>query len=146
MLVLWVKVLHVVSIVAWFSGLFYLPRLFIYHIQAIDEEGKASRSVKRFKLMERRLYNMIMWPAAMLTNITGVALFAYHTHFYVHAAWMYIKLGMLVLLWVYHLYCGRLLKRFSNGCHPYHQTFYRFFNEVPTVLLIVIVSLVILKP
>lgn len=139
------KTIHIVSMVAWFSGLFYLPRLCVYHTQAIHEEGITARSSKRFSVMEHRLYRIIMWPAALLTTLTGLALLAYHLQVYVSAPWMHIKLTMIVLLWGYHLYSGHCIKQLQR--HLYHtETFYRLFNEIPTVLLIITVSMVLMRP
>lgn len=136
-----VKSLHLISMVAWFAGLFYLPRLFVYHTDAND-----IISIERFKVMERRLYYGIIWPAGVLTTIFGLALLSYQPEYYLKAAWMHAKLMFVALVWTYHLHCGRLLHLFQRDKNKHSARFYRFFNELPTVLLIVIVFLVELKP
>jgi len=138
--VLILKALHIIAMVAWFAGLFYLPRLFVYHADATDKI-----SIDRFKIMERRLYYAITWPAAVLTTVFGVWLITYNLHYYLSADWMHAKLGLVVLLWTYHLICGHFVRRFSQDNNTRGQRFYRVFNEVPTLLLIGIVLLVVLK-
>ena len=138
---LWVKAFHIIAMVAWFAALFYLPRLFVYHVDAADE-----LSIKRFKIMERRLYYGIMWPAALATSIFGGWLIAFQPNYYLHVGWMHLKLGFVVLLWLYHLSCGYFLREFRCDNNRRSSQFYRVMNEFPTVLLIIIVLLVILKP
>lgn len=138
---LWVRAFHVVAMVAWFAGLFYLPRLFVYHADATDDLSR-----ERFKVMERRLYYGITWPAALLTSALGLWLFSFAWPYYQKAPWMHAKLGLVVLLWGYHLGCGHFLKQFKQNMNTKTSTFYRVFNELPTVFLIAIVVLVIVKP
>lgn len=138
---LYVKAFHVIAMVAWFAGLFYLPRLYVYHADAID-----MTSVERFKIMEKRLYYGITWPAAVMTTILGGILFIYNLEYYSTAAWMHWKIGGVLLLWVYHLGCGHFLKVFKHDHNNHGATFYRVYNEMPTILLIAIVLLVIVKP
>ena len=141
MMMLLLKALHIIAMVAWFAGLFYLPRLFVYHVDAHD-----LISIKRFKVMERRLYYAIMWPAALLTTIFGIGLVFYNTKYYLSSPWFHIKLTLVLGLWGYHLSCGYCLKRFRLDKNIFTARFYRFYNEIPTLLLIGIVFLVILKP
>jgi len=136
-----IKAFHIIAMVAWFAGLFYLPRLFVYHSEAND-----LISLERFKTMERRLYYGITWPAALLTSILGVLLLLYNPAYYLKAGWMHAKLGLVMLLWVYHLACGYYLKRFLQGKNSKKAFFYRVFNELPTLLLISIVLLVVVMP
>ncbi len=136
-----IKAFHIIAMVAWFAGLFYLPRLFVYHADATDKI-----SIVRFKVMERRLYYGITWPAAILTTFLGVLLITYSPHYYLKAIWMHLKLGLIVLLWSYHLFCGYFLKRFAKDKNTRSVNFYRFYNELPTLLLIAIVMLVVIKP
>ena len=136
-----IKALHVIAMVAWFAALFYLPRLFVYHADAEDETG-----IARFKVMERRLYYAIGWPAAIITSGLGIILIGYNTRYYLHAGWMHAKLSLVILLWVYHLLCGRFVKQFARDSNTRSSVFYRIFNEAPTILLIGIVLLVIVKP
>ena len=138
---LMIKAWHIIAMVAWFAGLFYLPRLFVYHAETND-----SMSIARFKIMERRLYYAITWPAAVLTTIFGTWLISYNAHYYLSAGWMHAKLGLIVLLWAYHLVCGHFVRQFACDKNRKGQRFYRVFNEAPTLLLIGIVLLVVLKP
>lgn len=138
---LFLKAFHIIAMVAWFAGLFYLPRLFVYH--ASTEDGL---SLDRFKLMERRLYYAITWPAALLTSGLGICLITYNSPYYLSAGWMHAKLASVMLLWVYHLTCGYFLKRFARDVNARSTRFYRLFNEIPTLLLIGIVILVVVKP
>ncbi len=138
---LWIKAFHIIAMVAWFAALFYLPRLFVYHVDAADE-----LSIKRFKIMERRLYYGIMWPAALATSILGAWLISILPSYYLHVGWMHLKLGFVVLLWGYHLLCGHFLRQFKSDNNKRSSRFYRVMNECPTILLIVIVLLVIIKP
>ncbi len=135
------KAFHIIAMVAWFAGLFYLPRLFVYHAEAID-----SVSIDRFKIMERRLYYAITWPAALLTTLLGTRLLFSNPHYYFAASWMQLKLALVILLWIYHLLCGHFLKCFARDRNSRGSRFYRIFNEMPTLLLIAIVLLVVVKP
>ena len=136
-----IKAFHIIAMVAWFAGLFYLPRLFVYHADSLDET-----SIKRFKLMERRLYYGIMWPAALLTSGLGIWLINYNLHYYLKAGWMHVKLSLVILLWGYHLVCGHYIKRFEKNKNNKTAKFYRVWNELPTLLLVGIVLLVVVKP
>lgn len=136
-----IKALHIIAIVAWFAGLFYLPRLFVYHADTHDKI-----SLERFIIMEHRLYYAIMWPAAILTTILGIGLVTYNYHYYLNSGWMHAKLFLVLLIWGYHLFCGRLIKQFKQNKNKHQALFYRIYNELPTLMLIVIVFLVILKP
>lgn len=137
----WILAFHLIFVVCWFAGLFYLPRLYVYHAQATD-----SISIERFKMMERRLYYGIMTPSAILTLFLGFWLLSYNFSGYIHTLWMDSKLCLVTLLVIYHWYCGRLLKLFRIDKNPYSQRFYRWFNELPAALLLVIVILVIVQP
>lgn len=138
---LFFKAFHIIAMVAWFAGLFYLPRLYVYHVDAQD-----SISVLRFKTMERRLYYGITWPSALLTTLLGLVLFSYNPSFYFKAGWMHAKMGLIVILWAYHLTCGHFLRQFVKDRNTRSRLFFRVFNELPTVLLIAIVMLVVIKP
>lgn len=120
---------------------FYLPRLFVYHTETQD-----SLSLCRFKQMERRLYYGIMWPAAIATSLLGFWLICYQSAYYLHVGWMHLKLGLVVLLWGYHLSCGYFLHQFKQEKNKKSSRFYRIFNEIPTLLLIFVVILVVVKP
>ena len=138
---LWIKAFHIIAMVAWFAGLFYLPRLFVYHCESSDLP-----SIVRFKVMERRLYYGITWPAAILTTIFGVGLLSTNWSYYMQTSWLHTKLMLVVLLWWFHLGCGHYLKQFKHDRNTKTTIFYRVFNEIPTLLLITIVILVVVKP
>ena len=138
---LWIKAFHVIFVVTWFAALFYLPRLFVYHATATDKPG-----VERFKLMERRLYRGIMMPSAALTAVFGVWLVILYWDAYADAIWLWVKIAGVLGLYAYHGYCGRLDRRFANDENTRSETFFRWFNEVPTVLLFLIAILVVVKP
>lgn len=135
------KAFHIIAMVAWFAGLFYLPRLFVYHAQATDP-----LSLSRFQTMERRLYYGIMWPSGVLTTVLGLALLSYAWPYYLQAGWMHAKLLLVGLLWVFHGACGHYRRIFILSTTVHSPGFYRIFNEVPTLFLISIVLLVVIKP
>jgi protoporphyrinogen IX oxidase len=136
---LWVKSLHIVFMVTWFAGLFYLPRLFVYHALATD-----APSHERFKLMERKLYWGIMTPGAVLTMAFGVWLWL--GWFRGAGAWLHAKMALVALLVVYHLWCGHLLRAFAANRNRRGHVWLRWFNEIPVVILLATVLLVVLKP
>ncbi|MFB3080958.1 MAG: protoporphyrinogen oxidase HemJ [Nitrosomonadaceae bacterium] len=135
---LWVKSLHIIFMVTWFAGLFYLPRLFVYHAMSDD-----LASVERFKLMERKLYYGIMTPGAVLTIIFGVWLWQ---GFGISGSWLHAKLLLVAVLLAYHYYCGRLLSNFKQDRNRHSHIYYRWFNEIPVVILIAVVILTVVKP
>lgn len=141
MLYLWLKALHIVSMVCWFAGLFYLPRLFVYHAQSEDTVSK-----ERFGLMERKLYRGIMGPAMIATLVFGVALIYLNPSIFTQGAWIHAKLTLVVLLIGYHHMCGAQVKRFARGENTRSHVFFRWFNEVPVLLLLAIVILVVVRP
>jgi putative membrane protein len=138
---LWVKAWHVIFMVTWFAGLFYLPRLFVYHTQASDQV-----SLDRFKVMERKLFFGIMTPGALLTIIFGVWTFSYNYQYYLHAPWYIAKIILVGILVLFHIYLGKLLLDFKYDRNSHSHVFYRWLNEIPTIFLVVIVILVIVKP
>lgn len=138
---LWVKAFHIIFMVTWFSGLFYLPRLFVYHSMATD-----SISIERFKIMERKLYFGIATPGAVLTLLFGLWLLSYDPHTYMQNIWMHIKLGLVLLLVIYHLYLGKLFFAFKSNRNKHGHVFYRILNEIPVLFLVAIVILVVVKP
>ncbi len=137
-LYLWLKALHIAFMVTWFAGLFYLPRLFIYHSEAADD---VSRS--RFTVMERRLF-IIMTIGAVLTALFGFALLSLNNAL-LYQAWFQIKLALLVGLGVYHLRCRHWIHRFAAGKLPDNTKWLRWFNEFPTIFLLFIVCLTVVK-
>lgn len=138
---LWVKAFHLVAMVSWFAGLFYLPRLFVYHAGSDDVT-----STERFKVMERKLYWGIMTPAAIATVALGVWLVTFNPSYYMSSGWFHTKLLLVFLLLGYHHACGRLLKKFALDLNTKSPVFYRWFNEFPVVVLVAIAILVIVKP
>lgn len=135
-----IKAFHIIAVIAWFAGIFYLPRLFVYHSQASD-----FISLERFKIMERRLYYGIMWPSALVSTALGIGLIAYNPSYYLKAPWMHAKLALVVLVWAYQLSCGHYLRCFAQDKNRKSALFFRIFNELPTVLLVGIVLLVVVK-
>ncbi|HEV7611799.1 MAG TPA: protoporphyrinogen oxidase HemJ [Steroidobacteraceae bacterium] len=136
---LWLKAFHVISVVTWFAGLFYLPRLFVYHADARD-----SISIGRFGIMERRLF-AIMTIGALATLAFGAAMLA-AAPLYLAMGWLRIKLLLVLLLIAYHLYCYKLTRDFARNRNTHSAGWYRGFNEVPSLLLIAIVLLAVVKP
>lgn len=141
MTLLWLKAFHIIAVVAWFAALFYLPRLFVYHAECQD-----NLSIERFKVMQRRLYFGIMWPAAIMTTVLGLWMIGLNASYYLKAGWLHAKLTLVVLLWLYHLACGHYVRQFSRGNNQRSAKYFRMFNELPTLLLIAIVILVVVKP
>lgn len=139
---LWLKALHLIFMVTWFAGLFYLPRLFVYHAMSTD-----SISIERFKVMERKLYYGIMTPGMVLTVTFGVwMLSSYAWELYQGSIWLHAKLGLLVLLFVYHIVCGHWLLLFKYDRNPHSDVYYRWMNEIPVLFLFAIVILAVVKP
>ena len=140
-IMLWIKSFHLIFMVTWFSGLFYLPRLFVYHAMATDPI-----SIDRFKIMERKLYYGIATPGALLTLLFGIWLLSLDLPVYMQMMWLHIKLGFVLLLVLYHIYLGMLLYQFKKNCNQHGHVFYRVLNEVPVIFLIAIVILAVVKP
>lgn len=136
---LWLKAFHVVFVVTWFAGLFYLPRLFVYHASAQD-----SISIERFKIMERRLFVM-MTIGATLAAVLGVSMILLAPS-YLEFGWLHAKLTLVAALVGYHIWCHRLMVAFRENRNRRSQQWYRGFNELPSLLLIAIVVLVVVKP
>jgi putative membrane protein len=138
---LWVKALHVIFMVTWFAGLFYLPRLFVYHAETRDET-----SHERFLVMERKLF-AIMTIGAVLTAIFGFWLLgSYAWSAYSDSGWLTVKLVLVALLVAYHLACLRIVRAFRKKANRHGHVYYRWFNEVPALLLIAIILLAVVKP
>ena len=137
---LWIKSLHVIFMVTWFAGLFYLPRLFVYHAMT-DSADKTG--IERFKVMERKLYFGIMAPGAVLTIVFGTWLWLGYG---IAGGWLYAKLAVVAAMVVYHLWCGRLLKDFKRDRNTKSHVWFRWFNEVPVLFLFAGVILVVVKP
>jgi putative membrane protein len=140
MLYLYIKAFHIISMVAWMAGMFYLPRLFVYH-----SETDAQNMRDTFKIMERRLLRFIINPAMILTLVFGVWLILLNPS-WMQQGWMHAKLTLVIVLTAYHGYLARLRKQFERDENKHSSKFYRILNEVPTLLLIAIVILVVIKP
>jgi putative membrane protein len=138
---LWLKSFHIISMVCWFSGLFYLPRLFVYHAMSEDQVSR-----DRFKIMERKLYRAITTPAAIATLILGVIMLGMNPDYFLKQGWMHAKLTLVIVLFLYHFQCGRIIKRFEDDSNLQSHVFYRWFNEFPVFILIPIIILVIVRP
>lgn len=138
---LWIKSFHLIFVITWFSGLFYLPRLYVYHAMSQDQI-----SLDRFTLMERKLYFGITTPSAILATLLGFWLITFNWPVYSHAYWMHAKLILVGILWVYHLYLGKLWLDFKRNQNTHSHVFYRWLNEFPVLLLIGIIILAIVKP
>jgi putative membrane protein len=138
-LMLWLKAFHVIAVITWFAGLFYLPRLYVYHADAKD-----SISIERFKIMERRLF-AIMTIGAIASVVFGAAMLAAAPG-YLAMGWLRIKLLLVLLLIAYHAICYQLMRNFAQNRRPRSAKWYRGFNEVPSLLLIGIVILAVVKP
>lgn len=139
---LWLKALHLIFMVTWFAGLFYLPRLFVYHAMSTDDT-----SIERFKVMERKLFYGIMTPGMILTFLFGfwmLASYAWDT--FGSRGWLHAKLSLLFLLLVYHIICGKWLADFKYDRNQHSHVYYRWMNEVPVLFLFAIVILAVVKP
>ena len=135
---LWIKSLHIIFVVTWFAGLFYLPRLYVYHAMSDDRP-----SIERFKIMERKLYWGIATPGGVLTIVFGTWLWLGYGF---SGGWLTAKLVLVALLIAYHVWCGKLMLDFRHERSRRSHVWYRWFNEAPTLLLIASVLLVVLKP
>ena len=135
---LWLKALHLIFMVTWFAGLFYLPRLFVYHAMTDDAPGK-----ERLRIMERRLFYGIMTPGGVLTLVFGTWLWLGYGF---AGGWLYAKLVLIGVLIGYHLWCVRFLRDFKYDRNTRSHVFFRWFNEFPTLILVAVIWLAVLKP
>jgi len=135
---LWIKSLHIIAMVCWMAGIFYLPRLFVYHAMSEDQISR-----DRFKIMERKLMNGIMTPSMIASLVFGVWLWLGYGF---SGGWLHAKIALVGLLIIYHFWCIATIKKLANDEIPHGHVFYRWLNEMPVFLLIGIVLLVVLKP
>ncbi|GAB2685049.1 CopD family protein [Aliiglaciecola aliphaticivorans] len=136
----WIKALHIFFMIAWMAGIFYLPRLFVYHSQTSSQEVR-----DQFKIMERRLWFFVT-PFALLTLIFGVILiYMYGRAWFAASMWIHIKLTLVIFVYAYHGYLYFQLKKFAKDIIPHSSRFYRFLNEAPVLVLLAIVALAVLK-
>ena len=140
-LYLTLKALHIIAVISWMVGLLYLPRLFVYHV-----ENNNSESVKVFKVMEKRLMKIIMNPAMIITWLTGLSILWVLGFNTIFSLWLSIKFLFVIILSGYHGFLSKCLKDFALDKNTRSSKFFRFINEIPTIILIIIVFLVIFKP
>lgn len=138
---LWIKAAHLIAMVCWFAGLFYLPRLFVYHQAAADSIGR-----ERFAVMESRLFRIIMNPAMIATLVFGIWALVETWQVYRTAAWLWTKVALVILLVGYHHYCIRIMRTLAAGNQAPGEKFLRLFNEIPTAVLIAVIVLAVVKP
>jgi putative membrane protein len=139
---MWLKAFHLITMVTWFAGLFYLPRLFVYHAMSDDKT-----SHDRFIIMERKLYYGIMTPGMILTLILGAwMLLDYGWEIYGASGWLHTKLTLIAILIGYHIQCGRWLSDFKNDRNYHSHVFFRWINEIPVLFLVAIIILATVKP
>ena len=137
---LWLKAFHIIFVVCWFAGLFYLPRLFVYHAMTEDRA-----TIEQFKVMERKLYRFVT-PFAALAIILGLWMIALAPEAYLRSGWMHAKLALIVALIGYHFWCGRLLRQLRDDVSTHSHHFFRVFNELPVLILFPVVILVVVRP
>jgi len=138
---LWLKTMHIIFMVAWFSGLFYLPRLFVYHTMTNNDKT----GYDRFLIMERRLYFAIIYPGGISTTICGLTML-YISPARLENSWFQGKLLLVAFLWGFHLMCGYYLKQFKKKSNKKSEVFFRIFNEFPTIILFCTIYLIVFKP
>ena len=138
----WLKALHIIAVIAWMAGLLYLPRLYVYHAAAPVGSSRAAT----FEIMERRLLRAIMLPAALMTYVFGLLLAAVPGVVDWHQGWIWAKLGLVLLLTMFHLLLEHWRRDFAEQCFSHSVRFYRIVNELPTLAMIAIVLLVVIKP
>ena len=137
----WIKAGHIIAVISWMAGLLYLPRIFVYHSEARHE---SQRDI--FKTMERKLYNYIMMPAMLLSWLFGLLLIQNLGFSVFFELWMQIKIISVIILTYYHFLLGKYLKELAENINNKSSKFYRIINEIPTIILIVIVFVVVFKP
>lgn len=142
---LWFKAFHIVGIVAWFAGMFYLPRLFVYHAEA-NEQPETARTIlqQQYQIMEKRLYRIIMTPAMVLTVAMAIGMVVIAPEL-LKDTWLHVKLALVLVLIGYHHFCGRLMKEMAAGKFRFTGQQFRWFNEFPTVLFVLVVLLAVFK-
>ncbi|AFI05886.1 protoporphyrinogen oxidase HemJ [Helicobacter cetorum] len=139
---LWIKAFHIIAVVSWMAALFYLPRLFVYHA----ENAHKNEFVEIIKIQEKKLYTFISSPAMGFTLITGILMLLANPLLFKSGGWLHAKLLLVLLLLIYHFYCKKCMRDLAKDPSKRSGKFYRIFNEVPTILLIGIVILVVVKP
>jgi protoporphyrinogen IX oxidase len=142
----WFKAFHIVGFVSWFAGLFYLPRLFVYHAEAREQQVEPALTIltEQYSLMEKRLYGIIMTPA-MVVTIAMAAAMVITVPSLIHETWIHVKLGLVLVLVGYHFFCKRLIAKLEAGETPLSSKQFRWLNEFPTFFLVVVVMLAVFK-
>ena len=140
-MLLWYKIGHIIFIITWFAGLFYLPRLFVYMVESDKQDVH-----NVLRVMQRKLYYYITVPSAVLATTFGVLLYIPMGAYYAHSGWMHLKLLLVAFLWAFHVSCGYYRRLLLNNDNWPSGRFFRMYNEIPSVVLIAVVILVILKP
>ncbi|MEM0953641.1 MAG: protoporphyrinogen oxidase HemJ [Pseudomonadota bacterium] len=140
MIYLWLKALHIIFVVCWFAGIFYLPRIMVYYAGSDHEPTR-----RQLAVMARKLYRFVT-PLAALAVVLGVSMIAMNFDYYLRATWLWVKLAAVAILIAYHFYCGRLVKALQEDTDGHSHVYFRVFNEVPVLFLFLIVILAVLKP
>jgi len=137
----WIEAFHIIAVISWFAGIFYLPRLFVYHAMSEDQISK-----DRFVVMERKLFWGIMTPSAIATIVLGIWLVAMAPDFYLRQGWLHAKISLVALVVAYHISCWWFMVRFRQDRNRHSHRFFRIYNELPVLALVAIVILVVVKP
>ncbi|NOS96359.1 MAG: CopD family protein [Methylotenera sp.] len=140
---LWIKSFHIIFVTSWFAGLFYLPRLFVNHAMVLNSSAPDSVASERLKLMERKLYRFML-PLALLA--LGFGIWLWRGGYGFSGGWIHAKLTLVIVLIGYHFYCGKLVNDFSRNQNKHSHIWYRWFNELPVIVLSAIVILAVVKP
>src|SRR5690554_2197692 len=141
----YIKALHLIFVITWFAGLFYMVRLFVYHTEAKDKtQPEQDILIKQYQIMQSRLWNIITWPSAVLATIFAVILLLMNPYL-LQMGWMHIKLFFVLLLWLYQLKCHQIYKQLQQNITSYSSRFFRVWNEVATLILFSVIFLVVLK-
>lgn len=138
---LWIKAFHIIAVITWFSGLFYLPRLFVYHAMSEDQLSR-----DRFVIMEHKLFWAITTPSAVVAVSLGSILLIGNWDYYMAWWWMHVKLSLVVLLLIHHFFCWRFMRQLRDGTCTRSHKFFRMFNELPVPILVGVVILIVVKP
>jgi protoporphyrinogen IX oxidase len=142
----WFKAFHIVGFVSWFAGLFYLPRLFVYHAEAQEQQVEPARSILRdqYLIMEKRLYGIIMTPAMVVTLVMAAAMLVLQPEL-LQQTWLHVKMGLVLVLVGFHHYCRKIMRQLESGEMPFTSKQFRWMNEFPTFFLVVVVMLAVFK-
>lgn len=142
---LYIKALHLIFVITWFAGLFYMVRLFVYHTEAKEKpEPEQSILIRQFQIMQNRLWVIITWPSAILATVFAIILLVLNPYL-LKMGWMHIKLAFVVLLWIYQLKSHQIYKQLQQNITQYSSGFFRIWNEVATLILFSVIFLVVLK-